>query len=378
MFGLAEALAHLERALALWHAVPDAVELVGLDFAELCTRAAELASEIGAAARAVELGRQAIEVVAEGDPHRAALLHVRLGEYLEQTGSEDACLAAVERAVALVPADPPSAERAYSLASLAGVLGVAWRHAESLPICDEALALARDVGAREAEVRALTARGSGLAYLGHGEEGVADLRQALQLAEEIGDRIGLERAWVHLTDVLTMLGRPRESAQLGQEGLEVMGRYGINSPLLVANQIETLVALGDWHEADRLSAAALRGITSSFPYWLLTIRAGVEIGRGELDAARAHLEAARATLREDRVLGIYDAHLADLALWERRWTDADRLRMTDWRWRAPGRPLRCACGSARRAYVHKRSWQRSRAPAGIAMLSEAGSIAHAS
>ena len=269
VFGLAEALAHLERALALWHAVPDAAELAGLDLAELCTRTAELASQIGAAPRAVELGRRAIELVGEGDPHRAALLHVRLGEYLEQTGSEDACLAAVERAVELVPAEPPSPERAYALAVARGGLAVAWRHAESLPICEQALALARDVGAREAEVRALTVLGSDLAYLGRGEEGVADLRQALQLAEEIGDHIGLERACVHLTDVLTMLGRLRESARLGQEGLEVMRRYGIDSPLLVSNQIEALVAIGDWDEADRLSAAALRGITSSFPYWLL-------------------------------------------------------------------------------------------------------------
>ena len=323
VFGLAEALAHLERALALWHAVPDAAELAGLDLAELCTRTAELASQVGAAARAVELGRRAIEVVGEGDPHRAALLHVRLGEYLEQTGSEDACLAAVERAVELVPAEPPSPERAYALGSLAGALAVAWRRAESLPICEQALALARAVGAREAEVRALTVRGSDLAYLGRSEEGVADLRQALQLAEEIGDHVGLERAWVHLTDVLTMLGRLRESVRLGQEGLEVMRRYGIDSPLLVANQIEALVAIGDWDEADRLSAAALRGITSSFPYWLLTVRAGVEIGRGELDDARAHLEAASATLREDHVLGLYDGYLAELALWERRWIDAE-------------------------------------------------------
>ena len=156
VFGLAEALAHLERALALWDVVPDAAELAGLDFAELCTRTAELASQIGDASRAVELGRRAIEVVGEGDPHRGALFQVRLGEYLEQTGREDACFAAVARAVELVPAEPPSPERAYSLGSLAGVLMVAWRHAESLPIAEEALALARRVGAPEAEVRALT------------------------------------------------------------------------------------------------------------------------------------------------------------------------------------------------------------------------------
>jgi DNA-binding CsgD family transcriptional regulator/tetratricopeptide (TPR) repeat protein len=323
VFGLAEAYAHLERALALWDAVPDAAELVGIDLAELCTRTAELASEIGAATRAVELGRQAIELVGDGNRHRAALLHVRLGEYFEHTGREDACLAAVERAVELAPTEPPSPERAYSLGSLAGVLSVAWRHAESLPIGEQALALARDVGAGEAEVRALTVVGGDLAYLGHGEEGVAHVRQALQLAEEIGDRIGLERAWVFLTDVLTMLGRLRESVRAGQEGLEAMRRYGVYSPLLVTNQIEALHAIGDWDEAERLSVAALRGITSSLPYALLIFRADVEIGRGEFDGARAHLEAASATLPEYRLLGLYDAHLADLALWERRWTGAD-------------------------------------------------------
>ena len=245
-----------------------------------------------------------------------------LGEYLHETGSSDALLAAFERAVELVPAEPPSPERAYALGSLAGGLMVAGRYAESLPICEQALALARDVGAREAEVRALTVLGGDLAYLGRGDEGVAHFRQALQLAEEIGG-IDLERAYVNFTDALTMLGRPRESARLGQAGLEALHRYGIHSTLLVSNRIEALLAIGDWDEAERLSAAALRGITSSFPYLLLMFRAAVEIGRGEFDAARAHLEAADATLPEDRVLGLYDAHLAELALWERRWTDAD-------------------------------------------------------
>ena len=250
---------------------------------------------------------------------------------------------------------------------------MAWRHEESLPICEQALALARAVGAREAEVRALTVLGTDLAYLGRGEEGVADLRQALQLAEEIGDHIGLERAYVHLTDVLTMLGRPRESARLGQEGLEVMRRYGIDSTVLVANQIEALLAIGEWDEADRLSAAALRGITANFPYRLLIIRADVEIGRGEFDDARAHLEAARATLREDRGLGLYDVYLAELALWERRWTDADAAIHDGLARARRARPLRSASGSAPRDCAHRRSWQRSRAPAATPTPSATGS-----
>jgi predicted ATPase len=79
VFGLAEALAHLERALGLWQAVPDAAELVGLDLAELCSWTAELADQTGAAPRAVELAQRAIDLVGEGDPPRAALLHGRLG-----------------------------------------------------------------------------------------------------------------------------------------------------------------------------------------------------------------------------------------------------------------------------------------------------------
>ena len=323
VFGLAEAHAHLERALALWPAVPDAATLAGLDLAELCAWTSALAGLVGAATRAVQLARRAIDLVGAQDPHRAGLLHVALGEYLLDIGSKNGLLAAFERAVELVPAEPPSPERAYVLGSLAGGLMVDWRHAESLPIAEQALALARGIGAREAEVRALTVLGGDLAYLGRGEEGLAHLRQALQLAEEIGDRIGLERAYANSTDALTMLGRPRESARLAWSGLETMRRYGIESALLVSNRIEALLAIGDWDEAERLSAAALRRITSSFPHWLLTLRAAVEIGRGEFDAARAHLEAATTGLREDRLLGLYDCYLADLALWERRWTDAD-------------------------------------------------------
>ena len=321
--GLAEAHAHLERALALWPAVPDAAELARLGLAEVCAWASRLASQVGAAPRAVELARRAIELTGAEDRRRAALLHVWLGEYLYQTGRDDAALAALERAVELVPAELPSPERAFALGSLAGGLMMAWRYAQSLPISEQALALARDLGAREAEVRALTVLGIDLACLSRGEEGIAYVHQALRLGEEIGDHIGVERAYVNLTDMLMKLGRFREAARLGQAGLEAIRRYGMYSPLLLSNQIETLLAIGDWDDAERLSAAALRGATSSFSYWLLTIRADVEIGRGEFDAARAHLEAASATLPGDHVFGLYDVYLAELALWERRWTDAD-------------------------------------------------------
>ena len=255
---------------------------------------------------------------------------------------------------------------------------VAWRYAESLPIAEQALVLAQDVGAREAEVRALTVLGGDLAYLGRGEEGLAHFRQALQLAEEIGDRLGLERAYVNFTDALTMLGRPGSRREWRRRGSRRYAAYGIESTLLVSNQIEALLAIGDWDEAERLSAAALRRITSSLPYWLLILRADVEIGRGDFDAARAHLEAASATLREDRVLGVYDGYLADLALWERRWTDADAavedgLAQARHREAAQIRVVLCAKGL--RAQAELAALARARRDA---VRSRAGSITHGS
>ena len=110
-----------------------------------------------------------------------------------------------------------------------------------------------------------------------------------------------------------------------------MRRYGIDSALLVSNRIEALLAIGDWDEADGASAAALRAVTRELPPLLLILRADIEIGRGDFEAARAHLEAAGATLREDRVIGLYDAYVAELALWEHRWTDADAAIRTAWR-----------------------------------------------
>ena len=92
--------------------MPDAAELVGLDLAELCSWAAELASQTGAAPRAVELARRAIELVGEDDPQRRPSSTSSLGRYLHESGSDDAALAAFERAVELVPAEPPSPERA--------------------------------------------------------------------------------------------------------------------------------------------------------------------------------------------------------------------------------------------------------------------------
>ena len=95
----------------------------------------------------------------------------------------------MERAVELVPAHPPSVERGARRSRRPQLI---WCREESLAICEQALELARAVGARSSELRSLQVLGSNLAYLGRTEEGPARVRQALQLAEERGDPLALD------------------------------------------------------------------------------------------------------------------------------------------------------------------------------------------
>ena len=324
LFGLTEAYAHMERAVSLWPAVPDAAEQTGVDLVDALAETAALAAETGAAPRAVELVRQALQQVPPEQTDRLVLLHISLADYLHQSGRTDWSLETIQQAVELLPAEPAGRHHAQALAALAAAQMHHWRHAESLKIAEHAVATALNVGSAEARLRAMTVRGINLAYLGRGQEGIAVLRDTLRTAEAERDRAGLQRSYANLTDVLTMLGRPCEAAELARAGLTVLHEYGLDSAVLRANLLEALIVTGEWDEADAVSARALRSITRTFPYMLLMLRADLETGRGDFAAAAAHLGQARETLRPDRGLGIFDIYLAELALWQRRWIDAAR------------------------------------------------------
>ena len=186
VWALGESHAHLERALALWPEVPAAAALAQVDLAGLCAWAADVAWQAGAAPRAVELAEQAIDL----DPPSGSVLYESLGRYLFASGRGDEALAAFERSVELVPAEPPSPGRARALAALGYGLMLAWRYKESLVICERALATAHAVGATAIELQARPTIGVDLAYLGRADEGLAQLRLALRLARSTAIRWG--------------------------------------------------------------------------------------------------------------------------------------------------------------------------------------------
>ena len=111
------------------------------------------------------------------EPLRAGALLERLARYHWTAGDTPQAMAAVERAVATIPAEPPSPELARALAAHGQLLMLLAHQAEARARCEEAVAVARQVGARAVEGHALTTLGTSLGILGQLEAGIADLEQ---------------------------------------------------------------------------------------------------------------------------------------------------------------------------------------------------------
>jgi hypothetical protein len=108
-----EALQHYERALELWTQAPAAAARSPLDRVALLRRAAEAAFLAGTLDRAIALVGVALDGVDPAvDPVRAGALLDRLSRYRYVAGDAAAAMAAVERALATIPVEPPSPERA--------------------------------------------------------------------------------------------------------------------------------------------------------------------------------------------------------------------------------------------------------------------------
>jgi DNA-binding CsgD family transcriptional regulator/tetratricopeptide (TPR) repeat protein len=328
---LAEALGHYERALALWDQAPGAAAASPLDRSAVLYRAAEAANLAGYYDRAVALAGLALDRVdPAAEPLRAGALLERLARYHYTAGDTPRAMAAIERAVAVIPTEPPSQELARTLAAHGQLLKVLGRHAEARARCEEAVAVARRVGARAVEGHALSSLGVSLGVLGHLEEGVADLEQGRRIAMELGNVDDLGRAYANLATVLDLAGRPAEAAEVFLAGADLvrqfgaLGRYG---PHLLSDAAGSLLSLGRREEAERLLTQVFDLDLRSSAQWVLplTVRGTLRLRTGEPAAAHADfrriLDEARAPLDPQDATPVF-AGLAEANLWAGRLADA--------------------------------------------------------
>jgi len=332
-YGFADAQRHFELALELWDQVADADERLGLDRSAVLQHAADSAYLAGDPNRAITLTRAALASVdVAADPVRAGLLHVRLGGYLRATGGEGA-FAEYEAAVRLVPASPPLAERAQVLAAFGEALITQARFRESRELCEEAIAIAGQIGALVEEGDARRALGVDLAFLGDLEAGVGELAEARRIVEAVGTVDQVARTFATWSGLLETFGRLEAAAGLALEGAELAASQGLgrwHGPFLTATAARALFGLGRWDDAEvLLGRAADRVAPELAATWVYihTARGQLDLARGRAAAAAEHLAVARDAYAQTVTQPWFATPLfvatAELAVLEGRLPDAD-------------------------------------------------------
>ncbi len=258
-----DALAHIELALELDdRTVPKAGTADPAAPARLLARAADDAFADGRPTRAAAFAESAIARLDErADRVTLALLHERLGRYRRAAGDQDGSIVAHRRAVELIPPEP-TRERALVIGSLAQVRMLQGLFREADTGCREAIEVARAVGpaARGEEGHALCTLGISKAWGEDPEAGVALLREARTIAEELGRLDDIFRATANLTTALDLLGRRREAVDVAMAGIEEArsaGQEAIYGNFLRGNGSDSLFLLGRWDDSRRLGETAL-------------------------------------------------------------------------------------------------------------------------
>jgi DNA-binding CsgD family transcriptional regulator len=318
---LAEAAEHDARALALWDRVPGPERLAGIDRAALLARAAHARAWTGDAAEAIELVDAAIALAdPTAEPVRVALLWRWRARYLWQLGRGRQAVGDLERALALMPAHPPSAERARILAWLATTLLLAGQPQRSRTHAEDALALARQVGARAEEADALVCLGMDLDQLGDRAAGLEHLRRGWSIATDGGDPDVLSHAAVGLSDSLRRDGQLEHAIEIALQGADAAQRAGLEMLERMCKLIaaEAALELGRWELADHISrellAREFSGVTLAYAHQMA---GALACARGDLTTAAAHVAAQRDAGPTPDQHAAFETE-AELALWERR------------------------------------------------------------
>jgi pentatricopeptide repeat protein len=319
LLAMPEAYAHYERAVSACERLPDETGRRAIDYVDLLLKTADAAYLTGTPQRAVELVNTALAGIdTASDPRRAAIGFTMLGRNAWANSDAEGSFDALRRATELLPADPPSVELARAVAEEARSLLLIAHDNEAEVRSRDALAIARAVGARAEESHALTTLGACVAEHGDPETGIALIRDALAIAEDLGRPDGLDLAYRILTHVLMQAGRLDEAAQVVFDGIALDERLvGVRLNGAGGNSAEALIRRGRWDEADDLLGRMDERGIGSCVFGPQAVRAMLATRRGRLDEAVVRLDAAdelSAGLNTVQVRGWFHVLRAELAL----------------------------------------------------------------
>ena len=280
----AERLQHLEGALALWPAVPDAAARAGRGHAELLLDAAAAARSGGELHRAVALLRNAEQVLGPGgDPLLRSRVFSTLAQALARIEDSEAALRYSSAAVELVPAEPPSVTRTWAAAVHARTCYSLGRWAEGDAAAEEALAAADVLGLDGAWADTAVS----LARCRGGEAIGARLEEALARARRSGDRDVELRVFFNLAVVPYEAGDLATALPWIDAGLARAEELGVPWAFYAA-ELRHLGVVARYVGGDWDGSLALAEQLARVPEMSAHVRAAgllVRVGRGDPAAA---------------------------------------------------------------------------------------------
>jgi DNA-binding CsgD family transcriptional regulator/tetratricopeptide (TPR) repeat protein len=314
-FGEAADLA--ERALELWHRVPDPVELVGLDEVELLGLAARGHSLAGDRARAEVLLDRALDLLdPDVDPIRYSGLLGRQARVVWNLNRGQEAVEMARRALAMLPDGEAERERASLMSWLARTRFLRGRFRDAVTDGEEALAAARAADDDETEAEALNTLGMARIATGAVEEGVSCLQHALELARAHDDPEGAAYASSNLADMLNLAGRTIDALKVAQEGLAEAPRQVRGTHTWMELTVSELaLEAGDWELARRHIGPPPSQLTGLVRIFSQLQRAALALGEGDHDTVAELLEAVAPQVKiatEPQWHGAYGTLMAEL------------------------------------------------------------------
>ncbi|MEA2509437.1 MAG: hypothetical protein QOG21_1519, partial [Actinomycetota bacterium] len=211
------------RALALYR---QALELIGPNDPEtprVLQEAGKACRSLGLFPESTSYLEQAVEgFSARGDPLGEGKASGILAVLLRDQGSFEEGRRSALRSVHLLEQQPPGNELSLAYQSMAGLERGAGSLDEALAWADKALEVARSSADAKTLWEALGLRGLQRCEIGD-VGGLADLREATDLSEELGDPLSTFTSYNNLADQLWLIEGPAEGLKINSEA-QVIGR----------------------------------------------------------------------------------------------------------------------------------------------------------
>jgi DNA-binding CsgD family transcriptional regulator/tetratricopeptide (TPR) repeat protein len=320
----AEAHRHYDEALALWEKVPDPEQRNrGVSRGDLALRSALTAADAGDISRAVHQLRRLLGFLdpAEG-PVLASRAYERLAMFLLDLDDDAGALEAARAAVAALPAEPPSAERAVALSTLAMMLMASGDYDQARSTAEAARATGRAAAAPWAVADALITLGRVAEKSGRPKTAVASYGRARAQAHRAGVLAVELRATFEVARVQLERGDLTGASGTAHDGMVVAGRAGLMmAPYGYDLQYMHYLAhyhYGEWDHAQEVADTFAVRVSSTAEARLSAMALFIAVARGShaVDQRRLWLEP---FLAQD----LFTDFIASGLLAERAWWGGD-------------------------------------------------------